>query len=272
MERWKKFEIKSSNYLNRFLDIDNVSTTNDGGGNSRETDVKLYYKSNLLFSIEVKLSPSQSGQFVVKFDNKRFFLSKENHNLNKYSLKVIEILNRQGLDYKGENININCGDDLCFNWIKEHYTKKGVEFIITSNSIDSFYSIIPIDKINSFFEVSCVLRKKKSGTSDISIKDRLEVEKSVNEYLKSINNSVEKIDYDGKKMYLKSKKIINKSKLTVSESLFLSKQDENFRYRIKKRSSTNNPNVIFSLKYKGEKKDLGLTYLKEHIINNYLFE
>ena len=188
MERWKKFEIKSSNYLNTVLDIDNIKTSTDGGGNSRETDIKLYHKSNLLFSIEVKLSPSQSGQFVVKFNNKKFFLSEENHSLNSHSTEVIEVLNKKGIDYKGEIININCGDDLCFKWIKEHYSKKGVEFLITSDSIDSFYSIIPLNKINSFFEVSCVIRRKKSGTSDISIKDRLEVEKSINEYLKSKHN------------------------------------------------------------------------------------
>ena len=272
MERWKQFEINSSNYLNNVLNIDDIKTSTDGGGNSRETDIKLYHKSNLLFSIEVKLSPSQSGQFVVKFKNNKFFLSEENHSLNSYSSKIIEVLNEKKLDYNGEHLHIDCGDDLCFKWIKNHYLKKGVEFLITSDSIDSFYSIIPLSRINDFFQVSCVIRKKKSGTSDIPIKDRLGVEKLIKEYLKSINHLVENIHYDNKKMYLYTNRVINKSELTVSDSIFLSKQEENFKYRIKKRSSTNNPNVIFSLKYTGDKKNSGLIYFKNHIIDNYLSE
>ena len=43
MERWKQFEINSSNYLNNVLNIDDIKTSTDGGGNSRETDIKLYH-------------------------------------------------------------------------------------------------------------------------------------------------------------------------------------------------------------------------------------
>ena len=62
----------------------------------------------------------------------------------------------------------------------------------------------------------------------------------------------------------------DKQDLTI-DSIFLSKLSDN-EYRVKKRSLTNNMNIIFSLKYIGEKKNSDLNDFIKNVRDTYLIE
>ena len=157
-------------------------------------------------------------------------------------------------------IPIQITEDILANWIKEHYNAENVKFIITStetsNFSSSFIKILPLEELEDNFKISAVLRRKKSGTVGMPAKYYLEVtqllkEKVGNNFILSKDGNLK---YDGGDL----------DKKYLGEDFYIRKEGSG--YQIRKRSNTNNPNIVFSLKYNGLHKSEGLEKLKAFIL------
>jgi hypothetical protein len=265
MEKWELFEISSKNYLQKVVKINEVSFTNTGGSDSTSNDIVVSHKGNELFSVEAKLSPSQCGQFVLVLDdNKKFVLSERMRYTNIYTNQIINIIDTT---YESEIplLNLDLSQSMIANWVKEHYKHKGVEFIITSSGLNSFYAIIPISDVEKYFNFSGVLRRKRSGTRRVPKKDILNCIDVLKTHLNSNGILNYNIRNDGSTIYL----ILNSTSNCIGENLYFDKyflsSENQQKYKVRVRANTNNLNVIFSLKYIGDKVNCGLEKIEKHI-------
>lgn len=258
-KNWKIFEEKSKDYLNTELKFSLINVKLGGGSNSIIPDLILHDKDdNKLFSIEAKLSPSQAGQIVIQKSNNRISLSEKSKSANKYSEIIINKLNSDLILTESKLSNYQeldmLDNNLLSDWIKEHYSNKGSKFIITSSKLESYYAIIPINEIDIFFEIKAIMRHKRSGTVDVPNKEKSIVTKEI---IKNLGKTA-KFEILGKKLILNisDKKI----KSNYFGQYYFSKIAEN-KFRIVKRSNTNNLNIIFTLKYIGLEENNGLDKL-----------
>lgn len=265
MENWEIFEISSKSYLEKAIQISEVSFTNTGGSDSTSNDIVVSHKGNELFSVEAKLSPSQCGQFVlVRDDNKKLVLSERMRYTNIYTNQIIDIIDTS---YETEIplLNLGLSQSMIANWVKEHYKHKGVEFIITSSGLNSFHAIIPISDVEKYFIFSGVLRRKRSGTRRVPNRDILNCIDVLKIHLNSIGIINYNITNEGNEICL----ILNSISNCISENLYFDKYflsiENQQKYKVRVRANTNNLNVIFSLRYIGDKVDLGLDKIQKHI-------
>ncbi|KXS38617.1 MAG: hypothetical protein AWU54_2209, partial [Candidatus Frackibacter sp. T328-2] len=95
MNDWEKFEIKATDFLNRNFKNTQLEFKRTGKKNSLAPDIKIFNNNNHIFNIEAKLSPAQSGQFVVYKNNNKFIFSENNIcDNNRYTKKIISYLNK----------------------------------------------------------------------------------------------------------------------------------------------------------------------------------
>jgi hypothetical protein len=269
MENWKIFENNACNALKekfRDLPIDFKTT---GGSNAFESDIKVLKDEKPLFSIEAKLSPSQSGQFVLIGNNDVYELStKTRYETNEFVETIIKHINENKESYildnqKGTNINLD--QAILFSWVKEHYRRKHSHFIITSHQTDGPKAVIPLDEIDKKFTITACLRRKKSGSSNVTKKHMPQALASLQTHMNRLglafaDNGPTYIPGKKKHVVFFNKRITSSSDLSFGGNLYLSPLDEG--YVLKKKSSTNNPNVIFSLNYIGNTRDLEEGYQK----------
>lgn len=267
MERWKTFEDNARNFLDKNIKLKDINFTSIGKSNSWDSDIEVLHKKNKLFTIEAKLSPAQSGQFVVWFKNNKFLYSEKNHEDKGISAdKIVEYLNLHIEQFKncgtaGEEIKLD--KKIFFKWIKEHYAKKEVKFIIVSdnedNFEDNFIRLLKLDNFEDNFEISCKIRYKKSGSAHMPKKYYSHVvsliEKKISLPFKLTSaGELEIQDIGDKPIYLDE-----------CETFYLSKQ--NGKYLVKKLSKRTSYNltVIFSLEYTGKKETNGFQSLIDEI-------
>jgi len=265
MVKWEIFEKQSTDFLNKFFNANNIRFQNSGGSDSTNNDILVFKDNKHISSIEAKLSPAQCGQFVlINKGNDEYILSDNMVYQNRYTHEILKNIDFKDLE-KNSIYVLEINQSLLSKWVAHHYETKGVDFIITSNSLDSFHAIIPISDMSSFFSFSCVLRKKRSGTRNIPKKGRDGIINLLNNHLKELKLSNYNIVNEESGVYLTTAKntSIEKTNLYFNQ-FFLSIESEN-NYKIKKRASTNNPNVIFSLKYIGPKEDYGLNILEKYL-------
>jgi len=271
MKDWKKFEKEAVNYLNQRYNSTDLKFKNCGGSNSKMPDIKVYRNDNHIFNVEAKLSPSQSGQFVVKIKDDKFIFSSNNvFEKNEYSGKIIKYLNENFEFYsrvKQSSIEIDCPINSLENWIINHYKAKNSEFIITSNEVKSFKAIIPIEEIPKYFNVSANLRRKRSGTRHLPKSQRTEIRELLEDYLADLGVFIDEFKEEGKKTSIIINRSLNKEEQYFGVDNFYLSPDKDMdnKYFIKKRSMTNNINVIFSLEYIASTKDNGFEIFEEYI-------
>jgi hypothetical protein len=261
---WEIFEREVYLFLNENIKIKGVNFEQRGKRNSRESDIAVNHGKKVLFLIESKLSPSQAGQFVILLNGGKYQLSNLNHSNNNEFSKTI-------VDYINSNINYfeECGTtgkeitlpkEILGKWIKSHYSNKDVRFFITSDSHSNFKKnfirLIPFDKFEDSFQISAILRRKRSGTQKIPLSDFPIVKKELQKKF-------------GEELVLTKKGIVNLSNLNLKDkylgkNYYLSKLKAD-DYQVRKRSSVNNPNVIFSLKYIGIRDTGDFSNLKNTI-------
>jgi hypothetical protein len=257
MENWKKFEIESENFLRKLLEPENYSVLRKGGNNSNDPDIEIFKNGKLITKIEVKHSPSQSGQIVVFQELGKFRPSNIPKVQNEFTTELINELNSNPtLRNLGTSpvIEIPLKSELIFNWITSHYKSKGVNHLITSSKTsERYFSIIDINEINNHFKSKATLRIKRSGTRDIPTNSIPQVKVLVSTYLKElgIKENEYTIERGGKKLYLKIKND-TLGKKYIQTKYYISK-DKPGSYIIKIRANTKNLNIIFGLEYKGEK-------------------
>ena len=167
MKNWEKFEDEAVEYLNKKISL--FSFLKQGGSNSNSEDIRIEKNGDLInTNIEAKLSPSQSGQFVIFEKKNQYFISTKNKRYNPISKLILENLNcefhKYSLSKKNSVIQIKKINKLLAKWIESHYLSKNSLFLITSNKLSSFKCIVPVKQIKKFFEISACIRKKKSGT------------------------------------------------------------------------------------------------------------
>lgn len=275
MADWEKFEIESCHYLNKVYSSLPVSFHQEGGKNSVTSDIKAYKGEEHLFSIEAKYSPSQSGQFVLVEDNGIYSLSKESKfENNEYTQAIIDYLNenKESFTPKGQRaININFDQNVFAQWITEHYKRKDSYFVITSAKLNDYKAILPIEEIKNYFDVSAVIRRKRSGTAHVAQYRIESCIKELDKYIGKFGLEISEITTQSQKTLVKFNKDVDlkKSERYFGNDLFLSPNSNGKGYYLKTRSKTNNLNVIFNLVYRGPEENIGIDLL-EIFIHKFL--
>lgn len=263
MSNWMAFENESASFLNQHFSKYPIKFELSGGANSNNPDIDVFMDNEYMFSIEAKLSPAQSGQFVVLINKDTFIYSPQNkYELNKYSKQIIDYLNENKskyLDVQQNAISIDCNNLILTNWVISYYSKKSCPLFITSTKLDSYKRIIKTTDLSKNFIVEARLRRKKSGSSNLPISERASAGDLITKRYASA-----KIINNGKKTMtsIPISRPLDKNECYFGDNYFLSHKDNN-NYYIKKLSKTNNVNVIFSLTYKGEESTGGINLVKE---------
>lgn len=273
MADWELFELECSKYLDDYFIKSPFSFKSSGGANSTTSDISVFNNKNQnIFNIEAKLSPCQSGQFVIAVKKGEFVLSPRNKFNNSFSNIILDFLNKDFENYnkvEQKALNIDIEEEYMFGWIKEHYKYKNSLFVITSTILKGFKVILSIDDLKKYFEVSACLRRKKSGTQNVPKRD---YDSAIVELKKKVPNGerILKISKE-EKLFIEfqdKSKLISRANRSIGEKYFLSPEESKGSgfYSLRKKSKTNNINVIFSLNYKGSKQNLGLDLLKKKLV------
>lgn len=255
MKDWQLFEQECCTYLNSVLKDYPFTFKCSGGSNSNASDIEVMKNNKSVFSIEVKLSPAQSGQFVVLEDNNVFSYSPRNvFSHNTYSRQIVDHLNNKINLYTGVQqsaIDIDCPKYILTGWVKEHYRNKNSKFIITANSRSANKAIIPIEQLGTYFDVSACLRRKKSGSRNLPKSEYALAQKLLEDHFRKMGCKIKSFKREGSKyiVTLHSGAIINRYDRYLGNGLYISEHMSN-SFVVRKLSKTNNANVIFSLKYK----------------------
>ena len=234
-----------------------------GGSNSNNPDILILNSDNEEFlRVEIKQPNSQAAQFVVLLNELSFYFSSLNKDQTEKEncIPIIEYLNtnfNKFRDVKQNSIIVDCPKKLLTNRVKSYYKnyKKCLYFI--TKYLDDFI-IFNTEHIDKYFDISCNLRRKRSGSQSISVAKETDAKNSIISFIKnnygSINCSFKRIN---KKLFLLIDEYIgflNKAKITSlsnnDDIFYLSKTNINGKYEVRKLSSVNNPNVIFTLSIK----------------------
>ncbi|QPJ86418.1 hypothetical protein HH195_11130 [Sarcina sp. JB2] len=271
---WELFEIECTEFLNyKFNDL-GFTFTRKGGTNSTETDIAIMKNGAELSCIEAKMPNSQAGQIVILIKDGKFVFSESSVAPNNiFTQSIIDYINDNFDKYNGvstSSIKIDLDEDILYSRIIEHYTNvKKSEFFITGDIKTGHKAIFKCNELKNYFSISAVLRRKRSGTSDLPKKYRKTHLPLINESLSNksifITNTTEK----SSKFYITLNKEIKETSaqyITCDEfDIFLAPEDD-YTYRVKKRSNTNNPNVMFELSLKLTlNEDIGLDEFADYL-------
>ncbi|WP_306010525.1 hypothetical protein [Bacillus sp. MMSF_3328] len=267
---WEEFELEACEYLNNEIVNSTIEFRQTGGKNSLTSDIKVFKNNINLFSIEAKLSPSQSGQFVILEDNGVYFLSDAGRFSNKYTQAIIDHLNANNNEYSPQGqkaTNIKIDENLMVDWVIEHYKNKDSHFVITSTELGGYKAIFPIEDIKKYFHVTAVVRRKRSGTRSVPRSKMEDCVQELHAHARNLGLTVTDFKKGDKPFVAFSENLeIDKKGRYFGKQYYLSPEDGG--YNVKVRASTNNINVIFSLHYKGPKSNFGKEEL-ENFINKF---
>jgi hypothetical protein len=278
MKRWQQFEIEACEYLNNaFKDLP-FTFKCTGGSNSLAEDIMVYKGTDHIFSIEAKLSPAQGGQFSViplESDGKiEYTYSRGNKfSLDGNSESIIKHINQSIGKYSEvtqRGIDIDGIQPVLINWVINHYKRKRSEFIITSKGIGGFKAIVPTDELKDNFYVHACLRRKRSGPRKVPDYQYTLAEGLAQTHFSGLGFGIKGFEYDDKgiSLTLNSGAQLSKAQRYLPENMYISsdRRGRN-RYVIKKRSSTNNINVVFSLEYRHD-TSTGLDLLRNELLKH----
>lgn len=268
MEDWKLFELKVTEFLNDYFNDTGFTFNSTGGSDSTSSDIAVYYNHKFLKSIEVKLCPAQSGQIVILPEDGEFiFSSRSIYKDNPYSSEIISHMNKNFQKYNKVStagIPIECDKSIFFKWIEYHYTHdKNSDFVIAGKLDETkqniqYVNFIKFSEIENHFSVDCPYRKKRSGTSELPNKYENIFLNEFNSFANEKNFKLLKSNWTrssrGKnKLFIEIDKKLSKSERYLEcgdFTSFLSYKDEylnKYLYEVKKRSNTNNPNIVYTL-------------------------
>lgn len=253
---WKKFEKNAAKHLNENIKMPDVIFKSVGESDSGASDVEVFVSEVLKFSIECKFVPAQSSQFVVKEVNGKFVYSDDNKSSEKGSKKIIQHMNDNFDSYAAQSgsVDLTCGPDLMYARVVEQLKVKSI-FFAASESVGRFSEINPlvidcVENLPKYFDISGVYRHKRSGTSYAKAN-----------HLGKFKGVIKK----GSKFYVHDPKNLLPKYPPEDTSIFLPDADETGHRVFKKRSNTNNKNVIFTLKLKAGIKHTDLDILRKYI-------
>jgi len=250
---WQDFEDDCYNYLNKnhkFLNHD-LTLIQKGKSNSNEPDIYAYdICCNTNFYIECKMPTSQSSQFVIEFSNNKFIYSKTNKSkISSFSKKIINTLNNNLNFYSmitSRGLAIDLSEDDIYDFLKSDLDNKNIKYIITGNQNKKI--LFPSSAIKDYLKTKAIIRRKKSGTSNLSKADIEIFDKILGDFGK-IN--IIKDNYKSKTYLTPSQ--YNYIKDKIDNKYFFRYNEKIKYYRVTKKSNTNNITIIFSLSFDKEK-------------------
>ena len=270
---WQEFEKTAEIFINKFIKISGVKVEAKGGADSNAKDLIIKKKDKEIFNIEIKKKKSQIAQFVVEIDeeNKNFYLGNINELAKEKTKEILKYMNKNYEYYKNPtqgSIKLRCEEKMMYSCVEKYLKEKNIKFLISSSNAKDCVVISSNNFSRNFSITSGNYRRKKSGTTDLPIKYR----QLVKEYL--YNKFTESnFEEDKKKFFIKVEKDflkdlksdLNRSFNFEDFTIFLSKTEDERKFRVKKKSKTNGPTVIFSIDFHNNAKDNDLSLLKESI-------
>ncbi|MBU5455293.1 hypothetical protein [Caproiciproducens sp. MSJ-32] len=246
MTNWEIFENECVNFLNSNFGNNDIKFIGKGKSDSTTSDIEVMVNNRVKFLIESKMPKAQSGQFVLLIEGDKFIYSPENKTPeNEYAHLIKDYINNNFNLYKDVStraLEIDLPISYFTEWIKNHYIKKGVRFVITYYKNE--FVIFPIEKYGDYFNVTANFRRKKSGSSELPQK----YFNDVKEYFENKHPNPFYLTQKGKKIFLQSDAQLNKYQFSITDiNCQLTFKEDEGMYEIRKLGSTNNPNVIFSV-------------------------
>lgn len=273
---WERFEIECTNFLNSNFNNLGFNFIRKGSTDSTETDITINKNGVELASIEVKMPNSQAGQIVVLIENDKFVFSQASIAPNNiFTQSIINYINdnfEKYNDVSTSSIKIDLDEDILYSRIIEHYTNvKKSAFFITGDIKTGHKAIFRCDELKNYFSISAVLRRKRSGTSDLPKKYRDSHLPKIAESLSNNSIYITNTNEKNNKFYVTFNEEIKEtsSKYITCEDfdIFLAPESGS-TYRVKKRSNTNNPNIMFELSLKFTlNEDIGLETFSNYLNN-----
>lgn len=261
MEQWEKFEEYCHQYLSHRYK--SAVFLHNGGFDSTTADIAVFKNSIHLFNMESKMPVAQSGQFVLLDKGGHFVFSDSNKSSEDFMASyIIRYINNHYDIYQHVSTAatpIDIDKSIFSSWIINHYQALGVRYVITAG--DNNVIIFPITKYGDYFDITATLRKKKSGSRNLS-------HSALPDILQLLNRQYGacKIQFIGKKAYANLPYAINdKIKLYGCEYCYQLNREESGSYLIRVLSNTNNPNVIFSIKLISGQREADLKSFEQEI-------
>lgn len=254
---WEAFEIECTNFLNTTFSNDNLKFKREGGSDSTNLDISIIKGLNEVGKVEAKMPLAQAGQIVVLIEDNKFVYSKDSKSPNNiYVQGIIDYLNDNFKTYSQvgtSSIAIDIDSDIFYSRINEYYSSfKKCNYFITSDPKTKCKAIFKCEDLKKYFDISCVIRRKRSETRDLP-------KKLYNSHVEIISNRLnnKSINVIGKvsesnKLYLDlDTELDSESQYIATDEadIYLSPVADK-TYRVKVRSGTNNPNILFELKLK----------------------
>lgn len=248
MEAWQQFEEDCYLYLSRKYSTNGTKFIKFGSADSTLPDIKVHLTNNTSFFIEAKDSNAQCGQFVLipDEDSETFLYSERNKSeLNEYSAAIIVHMNQNYKSFstagtRGQQIGIS--KQIFYNWIMNYYYSKDVRYFITKGSN---FIVFPLEKFDSYFDVSATYRMKKSGSADPSNANQEEV-------IQLLQNSGFDFSYfnEGKAFFVSTSTNLNNRRIVGNKYIYMFREFGENTYKVRQLSNTCNSNVIFSISLK----------------------
>ena len=263
MAIWEEFEIQCTEHLNNRFGA-YAKFLHQGGADSTVPDILVKTNKGNSFYIDAKHSPAQCGQFVLlpDLETGTFEYSRLNVNrINRYAQMIMDYMNDDFDAFReagtvGKDIDMPNGSDIFANWIIQAYKDKGTDFFITNN-----FTILPIEHISDYFDITAKYRIKRSGSGNVG-KSRL---KPVMDYISTHNYVITDSRIVEDKLFVISPQQLHDHRFILCgiEYMFSLRENE---YELRKLSNTYNANVIFSIKHKAFKPGMSdsefIDYLK----------
>ena len=272
---WKKFEIEACKFLKNKIQEKDIHIDYLGGSDSTAKDIKIFKKKKLNTIIEIKEQNAQMGQLVIIFNKNRSKFNLSNKSVDykdklKISSKIIKYINENFKEYQNpsqKGIRLKCDKDLSYNYIDNFNKIKKYNYFLSHNENDEI-KLVHRNNFKKYFEVTPIIRRKKSGTDYLKNKNY----KEVKDYIQTkLSLKIQKnnkgyfiiIPNEYKKNYQKKKDRY----FNIKGNKFYLSPVKNIFY-IKKCSKTNNPNIIFEIKFSSKEKEDDLNNLINKIRNS----
>jgi len=270
---WQAFEKTAETFINTVLKINNVTIEGKGGSDSNAKDLVVKKNNEEIFNIEIKQKKSQIAQFVVEIDGekKKFYLGKIDELAKEKTKEILKHMNKNYEYYKHptqSSIELKCEKKMMYRCVENYLKEKNIKFLISSSNDSDCVVVSSANFERNFSIISGNYRRKKSGTSDLPIKSREEVKKYLYNKFPGSNFVEEnkKLFISIKKDFLKEVESESKKSFNFKDfNIFLSETKEEMKFRIKKKSKTNGPTVIFSIDFHNNFKDNDLPLLNKII-------
>lgn len=248
-----EFELSCARYLSKKYSDTGCKFIVNGGMDSTAPDIIVKKDNKVICNIEVKEPNAQCSQFVAfpDVDNRTFIYSPRNHPPQP-SIASLAILNAMAKDFDKHktpsNAELGLNKQLYYDRIIDYYVNyKKCTFFMTRESVDSGeFIIFKTVKFKDYFDVTACYRPKRSGSHNPNAREIAYLPK----LLQNNNLAKHEVIKDGKYINVKFPTDCGtRFKLEGKDRLQFKKLEPGL-YRVTSLGSTNNANVIFSIKLK----------------------